>query len=316
VVAEQVTSEKTADPQASETRPEPQNEASNKPEPVPDITPEPRPEPPPAPEPKSEPVSEPASELPHGQEVHSPDAGEKVVVDGGMLSDAMQPETVPETPKNTFNWAGHVFDFFTPGNPAVSGVKVCVYQNTSIKCSTSSTSGKFVLFHLTLNADYHVTFEKAGWMPLVVPIHVPRTSLDGHGEFIHRVGMVAEQTAKLVGTLMGVNNVDLTNKAHVVVDVHESQQNTVAGVSITMSPQNGQGPFYTTTSGTKNPKPETSAAGLAIFLNVTPGTYEFSYTHATKSCKNWPSTIADSTGKKSKGLALKGYLLVTSGLCQ
>ncbi|HAA58137.1 MAG TPA: hypothetical protein DCE42_25465 [Myxococcales bacterium] len=292
-------------------------------------------------EPSSEPSVEPGLEAPIDQGVES--VGEKSAeptqepvadvsgVDGGSEGVPENLEQTPETmgekvvemmpdtpPKKTFTWAGAVFDFFTPNNPPVGGVKVCVYQKPAISCSTTGTAaGKFSLAGLSVDTDYHVTFEKSGMTPIVVPIRVPASSLDGNGHFTHRVGMLSEQTAKQVAIGMGVSQIDLVNKAHVVADVHDGQQNPASGVGVSMSPMSGQGPFYITSSGTKNPTPQTSSAGIAVFFNVTPGTtYEFSYSHSSKTCKSWPTTISDATGVRSKGLALKGFLLVTSGLCQ
>ncbi|TNE49632.1 MAG: hypothetical protein EP343_11265 [Deltaproteobacteria bacterium] len=313
-------------------------ETATGPEPGPEAGPEPGPEP--GPEatledgPEATPEEATSSEVSdetvaeaEAVEETTDEASDEMLTDGGAgetttdggASDSPAQETVPEAPVKTFNFTGAVFDFFASGNPPIKDVKVCVHQQSQYACATTDASGKFTLYKLPHDTDLNISFvnTQKQLMPLIVPLNVPVSEIDGNGNYNHRVGLLSEQVAKLVALSMGVANVDLTGKAHIVADIHDKQLNTIQGATVTMTPTGGDGPHYLTATGTKNPKQETSQPGIAVYFNVPPGkTYSVTYKHTSKSCKAWPSTVRNTTSSAAQFEAFKGFLIVTSGLCQ
>ena len=242
--------------------------------------------------------------------------------------DASTPEQPsPETPdqtmtefskKTTFHFKGRVFDFVSNKSPLIEGVKICILNQPKIACETSDKGGRFVFHDLPLNVDLYFTFKDDAkkLVPLMVPLNVPLSSLDGNGYLNHRVGLITLTIAKGLAVVMGVRNLDLTGKTQIVADLHDKRLDPIQGATVSVSPKTGQGPYYLTGSGTKNPGGVTSVPGMAIFFNVDPGkTLLVNYKHPCRKCQAFPTSVRNTKGTASKIKTFKGWLIVTSGIC-
>jgi hypothetical protein len=87
----------------------------------------------------------------------------------------------------------------------------------------------------------------------------------------------------------------MATKGHIFV-----QTGDAAGVTVTLTPTSGAGPFYATAAGVPSTTlTETTTSGTAIFANVDPGDYVVTFSHATLTCAPtgfaWAGTAAETT---------------------
>lgn len=293
-----------------------------------EIKAEPRTEPTPeaAREPQPEKAPEPVRERPNEAqgEGKKPDAGDErsdtdeglreMTADDERLSEAVAetPESSPE-PIKTLTFEGFVpYAFGAPDTP-IPGVKICIHQRPSIPCTTTDARGYYTLPGVPVDTPIYLTFTNPAkdLMPMMEALYLP-SSLGS--TFYKRTEMVTMTEATQIPALFGVT-IDLVNKAHIVADIHEQKAFSVpvAGATITaFSSTSLQGPFYLPDPG--QPATATGSSGLALFLNATPGDYDFSYSHPSRTCYRHPTAIPGQNDR-SKATVLAGWLTVTSGFC-
>lgn len=313
---------------------EPRPEAQSEPGPEPGKEPGKEPEKEPAdeataevsPEPADEPLTEPSTEVssPDGGASESKAEGTSEAV-AEVFADAGTADTVPETvpePKpekyqGSYYLFGGVSSVLAPGNPPIQGVKVCVLNDKSIPCVTSAKDGKYRLNGLSYDTPYYITYTSSTLklQPTMMPLYLSSKTNPLPNNVDIRLELLKESETKLIGQLLGITNLDLKTKSAVTVDIRESRLVSVAGASVTLSPKKGLGPFYLTTNYTKHSKNVTTATGLATFLNLPADTYNFTFSHPTKTCKQWFTSIPGPNGS-AKAVIPAGWLVYVFGECK
>jgi hypothetical protein len=187
--------------------------------------------------------------------------------------------------------------------PLLAGVEACVVdasgtRNTAIPCSLSDSAGEFALVDLAPNQELIVMFSKAGFPSQVIAVDIGAAD-------IARGAMRMGQYASDSGADGGVVNFGWDPA--LVIDSTKGTFNTVAvqsaatpdagvvpgfsgldwttGVSFTISPAEGDGPYYVATDETW----ATSATATVNYwgawvMNLPPGTYTVTATHPTLTC--------------------------------
>jgi hypothetical protein len=206
---------------------------------------------------------------------------------------------------------GRIEDLLTANDPNptyVSGLSVCVYQDSSIPCATTDSQGAYTLANVPADQDLLLEYQKTGYFPTLVTVHtVP--GVVSLGLFLAPTTAAATAFATLVGVTLD------PNKGQVLFTAFQpasgggyTGQDSVVGA---ITPKTGTGPFYT--NNNNPPLPDTtatatSANGIGLFANVDPGDAEVTLTHFSKTCTRlstaWPGV--NPNGSKIKIVA--GYL--------
>ena len=171
--------------------------------------------------------------------------------------------------------------------------------------------------NLPLNTDFYLSFEKAGWEKLLVPMNVSQAVVGNDCRTRYTAGMVTSQLAKLLFLTTGQKQVPGTSV--VVGDVSDVKLFPVSGVGVTLSPSKGNGPFFLKPDGSLNTKPETSTAGIALWINVPAGSYQVSFKHSKLKCAPQPFT-SKNAGKTATKVVIPSkagpWIVLAPGLCQ
>lgn len=236
------------------------------------------------------------------------------IADGGS-SDTSNAENPPsDTPAATANVTGELFSFLQRGTPIV-GAEICVLQHPQVTCVKSDSSGKYKLVGIPVGQDIYITITNSSQnlVPTRIAHHQPVNAPDPH----YITGLASFAEANLLASAMGTT-LDL-QKGMIATDTGEQQGTSytpLAGVSVSLIPQSGNGPYYPTSSGLPNSKPETSPTGVTLWANVTPGTVEISFSHPQKTCAAPPERIRGTTAGRAKLDIVAGWLHLTGAFCQ
>ncbi len=251
---------------------------------------------------------------------HVAEATPEVVADGGATETITEstPEPVAEKYQGQFYLFGGVSSAVASGNPPIEGVQVCVLNDKSIPCVTSAKDGKYRLNGLSYDTPYYITYTstKLKLQPTMMPLYLSSKLNPVPGSVDIRLELLKESEAQLIGQLLGVQNLDLKTKSAVTVDIRESRLVSVAGATVTASPSGkGLGPYYLTQTFQNHSKKETTAMGLASYLNLPADTYEFTFKHPSKTCKEWFTSIPGTNGS-AKAVIPAGWLVYVFGECK
>ncbi|MCK6512609.1 hypothetical protein L6R29_21985 [Myxococcota bacterium] len=302
--------QESASPEDAATT-EPTSEA-NPPEPSPEPTENTNPEPSPEPTENTNPEPSPENEA-------TQEATQEAPIDGGneMLNEHTSeptPETsaeiTPEYPSTTLV-EGSIRSFST--GAFVQGIDVCV-DGIPTSCVTSGSSGEFKITDFPVGKDAILTLTSAtlGLYPILLPFRIP----PGQSVRPFFVGVVTATELNQLSLALSGKPLDPA-KGVLVSDVFDGVYGNIpvpfAGVTVSMSPASGDGPYYPNnppiTSSTS-----TSNAGLAVYFNASPGSFALSYTHLTKTCKAPPIYQQDANGA-STGILRAGWISLVAAFC-
>lgn len=206
-------------------------------------------------------------------------------------------------------------DLTTP----IADFKVCVYQQPAITCVKSDAQGYFFLTGVPASTEVLLEFTKE---PTQFPVLRTVTTTNANTD-IGSIGYPTKTEANLFAFAAGTT-IDPT-KGQVLISAFQpgssAQFTGQDGVTATMTPMSGSGPFYVKDS--QPPAPDktltaTSTLGFGLFANTNPGTVEIDMVHPTKTCTQLPlASWKASKPSGSKVPVVAGYL--TGGaavLCQ
>jgi hypothetical protein len=169
------------------------------------------------------------------------------------------------------------------GPPPVVGVQVCIYQNTAIACQTSDQNGQFTLTGLPVRTNIAVTLNKAGYLPVLIPVQTASTDMDGRSNPIYMAPSTTDPYAPVT--------VDWTNKGQVNIfalgasPTGDSNFVGEPGATLSLSPAAGDGPFFLDDHNDFVPGATAFVDTLAAYYNLTPGMYTLTYADTTDDCE-------------------------------
>jgi hypothetical protein len=186
--------------------------------------------------------------------------------------------------------------------PVLAGVEACVVdangtKNAAIPCSTTNAAGEWSLPNLTPNQDLVVLFSKAGFAQTVIAVDLAAANITGR---VVRMGHLLNDGGADGGTVQNFGwdpavTLDTTKGTLNAAAVQASASpdagsylpglDWTTGVSFTITPAGGNGPYYVNPDETwASSATSTVNAWGAWFLNLTPGMYTVKATHPTLSC--------------------------------
>jgi hypothetical protein len=176
--------------------------------------------------------------------------------------------------------------------PALSGVAVCVYGNTSVPCVTTDASGKYTLAGVPSGALVYLSYSKTGYGPTlygVTPTAGPTVSApaifldttavdDSWGT---EGGVPPDPTKGTIdfGALVAGPS---TSPIHEVFGGTEYFY--LSGYTVTISPAATAGPVYTSASWAPDPSLTSSSTAGWGFFTAPPGDYTLTFTHPSMTC--------------------------------
>ncbi len=204
-------------------------------------------------------------------------------------------------------------------SPAVGDADVCVLDDDSVPCVKSLMDGTFSISGVPANAkETGLTFTKAGYLRAA---YLGSTLAE---DISLNISIPNDDLAMAFAGLVGITWPDAANG---VVAFTVFTNNTLPdggvtgtaldGVSVALSPNDGKGPFYTTSAGLPDTTLTQTSMGssLGFFASVPPGDHELTYTHPTKkTCvrsSGWESSKASSI----KVRILAGTLVFSTAVC-
>ncbi len=194
-------------------------------------------------------------------------------------------------------------DLTTP----VAGLQVCVYGDSSIPCVQTDSSGAYTITGVPADQEILLEYTKATYFPSLVTVKT-RTSPIDIGEF----PAPTEQEANVFAAIVGIT-IDKTKAQVLATAVQPGSTGGFIGqdgVTVSLAPQSGTGPYFTNSSNLPDTSlTSTSTSGLGLFANVNPGDPEITFIRPGKSCTPhdmaWPGTAANSVRIKT----VAGYLV-------
>jgi hypothetical protein len=228
-------------------------------------------------------------------------SGGTTVGDGGAVADAAPDGTTASDGGGGGSVSGIVVDFSASNAvknfdatqyPALSGVSVCVYGNTSVPCVTTDASGKYSLVGLPSGALLYLSYMKTGFAPVLygvtptagTPVSAPAILEDSTAaadSWATDGGAPTDPTkgAILFGALMAGPS---TSPFHEVFGGTEYFY--VGGYTVTISPAATAGPVYTSANWAPDPSLTSSSAAGWGFFTAPPGDYTLTFTLASMTC--------------------------------
>lgn len=218
-------------------------------------------------------------------------------VDMGTPVDMTTPVDMPEIvdlnfdanfPTGTLTINGTLTELTATGaGGPIEGVLICVIVPLGGPCVMSAADGTFTATGIPETTEMLVE--------LTAPLYQPAlaTVTTGTTDVTFSYLMAKRATVSTLGTIIG-QRIDAT-KGQIFV-----QAGDAAGVTVTLSPASGTGPFYSTATGIPSRTlTETTVSGAAVFANVDPGEYIVTFSHATLMCPPtgfaWAGTVAETT---------------------
>jgi hypothetical protein len=178
--------------------------------------------------------------------------------------------------------------------PALSGVKVCVYDDSSVPCATTDSNGKYTI-NLPIGHASYVSYEKDGYTPTLYantptsnaaisspPLFLPPTTFTD--TFLKQAGLTND--SKQGGILFG--GVELGPSS---APTHELFGTTevfyLSGLSATVSPAASTDPIFVGDDWKPDPSLKQSSTAGWGFIQAKPGDYTLTISKPGYSC---PST--------------------------
>ena len=160
--------------------------------------------------------------------------------------------------------------------PGLEGVKVCVYQNTDIPCTTTAADGTFTLTGFSALTNAAITLDKAGYQPQLLSIQTASTDMDERQYPVYMPD--TDGGAPPIGTAIDPTKGRLTTFILGSSPTANGDFRGEPGASMTLMPMSGLGPFYLGQGGIVEGATAYTDTGLqALYFNLTPGMYTLTY---------------------------------------
>ncbi len=173
------------------------------------------------------------------------------------------------------------------------GVEVCVYEDSSLPCATTTSSGDYEFDGTPQNQPFHFSYKKAGFDSVLYP--VPATPAGSYGApfiamasesfndgFMKQVGVERDPTR---GTIQFAAVVPGAQSDSAFFQVFGGTGFVyLMGYRVSISPSASAGPFYVSEAWRPDSSlTQSSAAGWGI-ITASPGDYSLTFTHPTHTC--------------------------------
>lgn len=182
--------------------------------------------------------------------------------------------------------------------PALSGVEVCVYGDSSIPCVTTDANGEYTITGVPAGMDFYLSYtgKDANGADLEATLYAIVGAAAGATVTPPAILMTTQAFTDSWGTQGGVTPdatkgiilFGATTLGPSSTPFHETFGTTelyyLEGYSVTLSPAATAGPVFTSETWTPDPTlTVSSAAGWGFFL-AAPGTYTLTITHPGMTC--------------------------------
>ena len=180
--------------------------------------------------------------------------------------------------------AGTSTDAAVPANSSaspLSGVKVCLFEDESSPCATTDAAGRFSVSGLPAKSQVMISFEKAGYVPMVLPIETGSTDMDGAV-----AGPLPMPSAEISPWSMPVA-IDSVDKGMIVtfaVTLNGGNVGGAVGTNLTLTPKRGDGPYFITDRNLLDVSATSIVNQAALYVNLDPGTYELGFEKPGHDC--------------------------------
>jgi hypothetical protein len=172
-------------------------------------------------------------------------------------------------------------------SPPLSGVKVCVDQHPEIACVTSDANGNFTLLGVPPRTNLVLTCEKAGYVNASKSVQTSSTDVQESAPIDMFANHASPADTPPAGvTLDGTKgSVLFFALGPVPGSADPNAFGLLAGVSVTLSPAAGKGPYF---FGVGDKKPDLSLTktlgGAGLYYNVDPGDYTLTFDDPDYDC--------------------------------
>lgn len=177
---------------------------------------------------------------------------------------------------------GNVSDFLTAD--AVPGVDICVYPSTTT-CAETDANGDFSL-ELHALGDVTLSQSASGYITKLSALDLTAAP----SPFTFQMIEIAD--LDFLASIIGVK-IDPT-KSVFSINVNGSDKMPEAGVTLTASGGDGDGPYYRTASSFDKTLTATTTQGFAVWVNGSPGTRAVMASAPSQTCTPANSTLPGS----------------------
>ena len=173
----------------------------------------------------------------------------------------------------------------------VSGVEVCVREHAEIACATSDAEGAWSLSGAPPSSELALTFQKDGYISVLRPV------LTGLSDVVLQDDENHLLTVQQLEALWAGVSIDPAKGAIAFfatalgTRLRSGSLDWARDVTLSVSPDVGDGPLFLDETGTYVPGATATTGGYGGLLNLDPGDYTLTFTHAS-SC----ASIGDTTG--------------------
>jgi hypothetical protein len=189
----------------------------------------------------------------------------------------------------------------------VTGMQVCVYGDSSVPCATTDQFGAYTITGMEADKEILLEFTKLNYFPALVTVKTRPTPIN-IGEFPAPTTGEASLFASIAGVTL-----DSAKGQMLATAVQPGSGGGFVGqdgVTITVTPDSGAGPFFTDDQNLPDLTLTTTGPnGLGLWANVNPGDVQVAFTHPTKTCTPlamaWPGTAANAV----RMTVVAGYLV-------
>jgi hypothetical protein len=197
-----------------------------------------------------------------------------VLVFGGCGNDTDTDTDTDTDSDPTIVFSGVVYGY--DGYP-IQGVQVCVYNVSSLPCSSTTATG---VFSLDVPADTLTALELTA-TNYVSSLYWHRT---GTADVSHDLDLLTETEVDAFAAAGG-DTYDPT-KAALIAHFVDSTSTALAGVTFSLTPSSGHGPVYidNTTGMPDVSLTQSTSAGIGYWANVDPGTGDVAATYSASQC--------------------------------
>jgi hypothetical protein len=166
--------------------------------------------------------------------------------------------------------------------PPVSGVQVCIYQNSSFPCVTTQADGTFTMPGLPIRADVVLSFTKSGFLSYLLPIETASIDMDGRSNpiFMDRAPGYLPP-----GLTYDMTKGEISAFAVSIGGADGGSFVGVQGTKIALSPMSGSGPYFSDQNGLPAPSATSFVGNSASYFNVDPGSYTLTYANSGYDCE-------------------------------
>ncbi len=192
---------------------------------------------------------------------------------------------VPGDAGVTVTYALRVRDLLT--NDPVVTARVCVHNVPEIECVGVDEDG-MAQIQVPVNAEVQLRTTAIRYFPLLNTL----TTTDADGSADIDIGKRSN-----IAPLLAAVGIDLDEtKGQLAFLAQTSPGSGLEGVSVTVTPESGEGPFYTRDSLPEDGLTATTSDGLGVYANLDPGRIEVVYDNPNGGCapgEGWPSSTAN-----------------------